>query len=103
MSFIKHDLSVVTKICDFINIMYADNIVESNNFNKKFYNPKYIKELNLCQFNQYKFIPIKVNQINIRITDWISIYTMLVILRIIDNHETSCFKYLKYLVVRDKE
>lgn len=39
--YITHDLGVVAKVADYVNVMYAGKIVEKGNINEIFYNPRH--------------------------------------------------------------
>ena len=39
--YITHDLGVVAKVADYVNVMYAGKIVEVGNVNEIFYDPKH--------------------------------------------------------------
>ncbi|OON94862.1 MAG: peptide ABC transporter ATP-binding protein [Epulopiscium sp. Nele67-Bin001] len=39
--YITHDLGVVAKVADYVNVMYAGKIVETGKINEVFYNPKH--------------------------------------------------------------
>ncbi|MBQ4209193.1 ABC transporter ATP-binding protein, partial [bacterium] len=111
--FITHDLGVIAKICDYVSVMYAGNIVETANKNDIFLNPKheYTKNLikSMPKFDDEKLIPIKGNPINISSNSLIigcpfaprcdscmkiCLEKNIKKAKIDVDHETSCFKYL---------
>jgi len=109
--FITHDLGVVAKICDYVNVMYAGNVVESDNINEIFYNPKheYTKSLikSMPKLDKSDFIPIKGNPIDMsqlpagcpfqpRYDSYLKICLEKNIkkFKINNQHETNCLKYL---------
>ena len=111
--FITHDLGVIAKICDYVSVMYAGNIVETAPKNDIFNNPKheYTKNLikSMPKFNNEKFVPIKGNPINMSSNSLIigcpfasrcdscmeiCLEKNIKRAKINNEHETSCFKYL---------
>ncbi len=39
--YITHDLGVVAKVADFVNVMYAGKIIETGTINEIFYDPRH--------------------------------------------------------------
>lgn len=111
--FITHDLGVIAKICDYVSVMYAGNIVEVAKKNDIFNSPKheYTKNLikSMPKFNNSEFVPIKGNPISLSSDTQIigcpfaprcdscmeiCLEKNIKKTKISDEHETSCFKYL---------